>query len=680
MAVDSGRSGAELEKRVEDLLSRMTLAEKVRQMSGQCTWKDLAIMPFHYNHRPYPSGENQRLGIPPILFTDGPRGIAQGRSTCFPVSMARGASWDPALEERIGEVMGYEARAQGANFSGGVCVNLPRHPGWGRAQETFGEDPHLLGAMGAAMISGLQRHIMACAKHFAANSIEESRFFVDVKMDERTLHEVYLPHFKKCAQAGAAAFMSAYNKLNGHFCGHNRRLLAEILKGEWGFDGFVISDFMLGVRSATAAAAGLDIEMPFTWRFGKRLKKAVQKGRVPEAAVNEAVRRILRKKLEFEKVGDPAGYDKARVACPEHTALALKSARKGMVLLKNERGALPLDRDRVKKLAVLGRLADHPNLGDRGSSRVYPPYVVTPLAGLRKLAGPVQVDYASGKNLEAARKLAREADAVIVVCGLTWRDEGEHIPVINLGGDREELDLPSDQVELIRAAAAECGRVIVVLEAGSALTLESWKDRVPAIIMAWYPGMEGGTALAEIIFGDINPSGKLPLTFPKSTDQLPLFKKKIKTIEYGYYHGYRLFDKRGLEPAFPFGHGLSYTRYEYANLRLSAESMGEGGALEVSFELKNAGERAGEEAAQLYVAAPGKAVDRPVKELKGFARTALGPGETRKVKMTLRADELAYYDAEQKKWRLEPGEHRVLVGSSSAEKDLGLSAGFQLLA
>ena len=408
--------GIQREQKIKDLLSCMTLEEKVRQMSGNAGLLDFLIMIVRYNHRPYPSGENKRHKIPPILFTDGPHGVAVGNSTCFPVSMARGATWDKELEQRIANAMGIETRAQGANFFGGVCINLPRHPGWGRAQESFGEDPYLLAEMGTAMIQGLQKHVMACAKHFAANSIEEARFFVDVKIDPRTLREVYLPHFRKCVDVKVAAFMSAYNKVNGKFCGHSKELLTDILKKEWGFDGFVVSDFMLGIRSAKAVLAGLDIEMPFTWRYGRRLLKQVRKGRIPESVIDEAVTRIIRKKAEFAEVGDPDGYDKSRVACKEHKDLALEAARKGIVLLKNEGPLLPLSEENVSKLAVIGKLADKANIGDKGSSQVYPPYTITPLQGIRDKAGQsVQVVYDHGKNLDRARQAAADADVAVVV-------------------------------------------------------------------------------------------------------------------------------------------------------------------------------------------------------------------------------------------------------------------------
>ncbi len=673
--------GPERERAIAGLVAGMTLKEKIAQMSGNIGWPRLAVMAVRYGLWTFDSGKNKRLGIPALRFTDGPRGVCLDHSTCFPVSMARGATWDPVLEELVGSAIGIEARAQGANFYGGVCINLLRHPGWGRAQETLGEDPYHLGVMGVAAVRGAQKHLMACAKHFACNSIEESRFFVDVRVDERTLREVYLPHFKKCVDAGVASIMSAYNKVNGTYCGHNAKLLRKILKEEWGFDGLVMSDFFWGVRDGVAAAnGGLDIEMPKRWRFGRGFKKAVRRGEVPERILDEAVTRIVRQKARFAGVGDSTRYEKKEVATTAHTELALEVARKGIVLLKNEGGALPLVRGSVRKIAVVGELAARPNIGDRGSSRVSPLNVVTPLVGIRDAASPVEVTYDNARDRESARRLASQAEAVIVVAGLTYKEEGEYLSaaMFSMGGDREDLDLPGGQAELIRAVAAETDRCIVVLEGGSAVTMGSWKDDVEAILMAWYPGMEGGRAIAEVLFGDTNPAGKLPLTWPRSTDQLPFFDKKAKSSEYGFYHGYRHFDREGLKPEFPFGFGLSYTTFRYADLQLSKKEIGRTGAITVSANVTNTGQVDGEEIAQLYVSCRGSAVDRPAKELKGFARLDLEPRETGMLSLDVSAEELAYYSPEKAAWVVEEAEYTVMVGSSSADADLPLRGSFSI--
>lgn len=674
--------GEEREEMLRALVAGMSLREKTRQMSGHMKPWEMLLSLVRYNYLPFHSGADRRLGIPPIRFTDGPRGVALNRSTCFPVSMARGATWDVALEERIGEAMGVEARSQGADFLGAVCINLLRHPGWGRAQETYGEDPYHLGEMGAAAVRGLQKHVMACAKHFACNSIEEARFYVDVRVDERTLREVYLPHFKRCVDEGVAAVMSAYNRVNGEFCAHNAHLLRDILKGEWGFQGPVMSDFVLGTRDTVKAArGGLDIEMPHAFHYGRRLRRAIRDGGVPVSVVDEAVIRILRQKARFAGVGSPGDYGRHRVACREHTSLALEAARKSIVLLKND-GVLPLRRGKIGSLAVIGRLSDLANLGDHGSSRVRPPYAVTVLQGLRTRAGAgVRVDYRDGRDITAACRAARDADACVVVVGLTAHDEGEAMPwPAKVGGDREDLALRPADLALLEAVSRESERCIVVLEGGSAVLTSGWRDAVGAILVAWYPGMEGGNAVADTIFGDVNPSGKLPVTFPESNQQLPHFDKRAPRIDYGYYHGYRLFDRENMRPAFPFGFGLSYTTYEYRSLRLSAEEMPPDGSLRVEAEVANTGGMAGEEVVQLYVAYPHSRVERPVKELKGFVRVHLKPGESRVASFILRAADLAYYDLEKGRWEIEETAYRLFVGSSSRIEDLHLASSFRIVA
>jgi beta-glucosidase len=676
-------SQEQMEEKARHLLAEMSLREKVQQMSGDTPLAAGASwLLAGYNRSPIPGGENQRLSIPAIQFSDGPRGVAMHHSTCFPVSMARGASWDTDLEERIGDAMGVEARCGGANLLGNVCINVLRHPAWGRAQETYGEDPYHLGEMGAASVRGVQRHVMACVKHFAANSIENARFSVDVRMNERTLREVYLPHFKRCVDEGAAVVMSAYNKVNGHYCGHNRHLLRNILKGEWGFEGFVVADFMWGVRSARAAEAGVDLEMPFTVHFGNKLLKLVKDGEVPESVVDEAVLRLLRQKIRFSQVGEAERYNPQAVVSPAHQALAREAAQKSMVLLKNKRvrgdhhPVLPIDLARVKRLAVIGKLADTANTGDKGSSMVRPPYVVTPLAGLREAAPKdCKVTYCDGRSVNEAVDVARRADTVVVVVGYTHKDEGEYL--FQKGGDREILTLkPKDEALILRVASAN-PRTVVVMMGGSAIITEAWREKVPSILMAWYPGMEGGHALADILLGKVSPSAKLPCTFPKSEEQLLFFDKHARSIEYGYFHGYRHMDKEGHVPAFPFGFGLSYTTFAYRHMQLDGKEIAADGELEVSVDVTNTGGVAGEEVVQLYVGYEGSQVERPVRELKGFAKVRLEPGETKRVAFALAARQLAYYDEQRARWMAEPITYRAFVGPSSRAESL-LSAEFAL--
>jgi beta-glucosidase len=673
------------------ILAEMTLTEKVHQMSGDTGWWEMAklitVERLKYNDSPILAGRNPRLGIPPVAFSDGPRGVIMHHSTCFPVAMARGASWDLDLERRVGDAIGQEIRAQDGNFYGGLCINLLRHPGWGRAQETFGEDPYLLGEMAVATLEGVQRHnVMACAKHYAMNSIEMVRTKLNVNADERTLREVYLPHFKRAVDGGVAAVMSSYNRVRGDYASENAYLLRKVLKQEWGFRGFVMSDFFAGVWDGNKAAkAGLDLEMPAAIRYGKLLIAAVESGAVPRECIDDSVLRLLRRKIEYATRPDVMRYDASLVASKPHIALAREAAEKSMVLLKNEGGLLPLEKSHIKTLAVIGRLADVEDTGDHGSSRVYPPYVVTPLQGLRRYLGAnTQVNYESGADLARARQLARTADAVVIVAGYDFQDEGEYIPATpnraDWGGDRKNLHLRPEEVKLIQEVAPNNPRTIVVLTGGGAIVMEEWKDKVGSILMTWYSGMEGGTALARILFGDVNPSGKLTATFPKDPSQLPPFDPPyVGSVDYGYYHGYTLAEKKGYEPSFPFGYGLSYTSFQYSNLKLAAAQIAPDGELAVTVDVADTGSRSGEEVVQLYVGFPNAKVDRPVKLLRSFARVSLAPGEKKTVAFTVHARDLAWYDAASSAWRVETVEHQVLVGGSSRTADL-LQASFGITA
>ncbi len=665
-----------IEKKARLLLKKMTLDEKISQMSGDLgIARGLIAMSRIYYDKPIPSGKNTRLMIPAISFTDGPRGVVMNHSTSFPVSIARGSSWDTGLEERIGDVIGIEALAQGANFFGGVCINLLRHPAWGRAQETYGEDPFHAGEMGAALVRGVQRHIMACIKHFACNSIENTRFRVDVRIKDRTLHEIYLPHFKRCIEEGAASVMSAYNKVNGEHCGQNRRLLTEILKKEMGFEGFVISDFILGIHDGKAAImAGLDIEMPFPLHYGKKLKRLVRNGVVPVSIIDEAVLRILRMKILFCGKGKKQPYGHEVIACKAHRELALEAAVKSAVLLKNEpvggKAILPVDPVKIRKIALIGKLAFTPNTGDSGSSIVRPPYTVTPQEGLSRRAMGIEIICCEGADLRYAAGAAGSADMAIVVAGLT--DEGEFIPAIpffskSKGGDRQSLTLHPHDEALILAVSAANPRTAVVLQCGSSLITEAWRDNVPAILVQWYAGMEGGAALAELVFGYASPGGKLPCIFPKNSNQLPFFDSSAGSIDYGYYHGYRLLEKSGEEPAFAFGFGLSYTAFEISRLRTKSISIKEGGTLEIAVCVRNTGGRPGDEVIQLYAGCINSDYDRPIRELKGFKKVFLQPGESRTLAFKLPSSALGVWDGG---WVIEKKSYRLWAGNSSRQKNL----------
>ena len=687
MSEHAPRKGMTAEERraaIDAVIAEATLEEKVAMMSGHGFFAAFTEDDRRWCARPYRAGGGvDRLDVPALYFTDGPRGVAGGASTCFPCSMARGATFDVDLERRIGEVMGRETRANGCNFTGAVCINLLRHPGWGRAQETYGEDPHLLGEMGAALAIGIQTHnVVASVKHFALNSMENARFTVDVRIEERVLHEVYLPHFKRVLDAGCLSVMSAYNRMNGEYCGQHRELLTDILRHEWGFAGFVHSDWVMGVYQPYGAAAGLDVENPEPIHFGAKLQAGVENGTIEPMVIDRACRRVLDATYLVTCREDPLPeYGPELSAAPAHVAVALEAAEKSAVLLKND-GALPLSTGSIGKLAVLGRLAAIENTGDDGSSKVSPPYVVTALEGLRRAAnrlGVGAVSHADESDLAGLRDTAAAADAIVVVVGNTLEDEGEYIPgdialgadvpdavrdraqAVTRGGDRVDLGLRADQRAMIEAAAASGKPLVVVIVSGSAIMVEEWHEGANAILQTFYSGMEGGTALAKLLFGEVSPSGKLPFTVARDADDYPFFDIDAKTIEYGPYHGYTLFEREGIAPRYAFGHGLGYASFDYRALKVERS----GDAIRIEVSITNTGKRAAEEVAQFYVGFPGTAVERPAKLLKGFRRLALEPGETRAVVVDVPIDALRYRDPATHGWRLEPGIHTVHAGGSS---------------
>ncbi|MFZ0427980.1 MAG: glycoside hydrolase family 3 C-terminal domain-containing protein, partial [Acidobacteriota bacterium] len=685
----------EIEALAHDLIARLTLDEKISLMDGDPSfWTGMAEMfSGGYANHPWNAGVRSRLGIPGIRFLDGPRGVVMEGATTFPVSMARGATWDVELEEQVGDAIGREVRALGGNLFAGVCINLLRHPAWGRAQETYGEDPHHLGEMGAALVRGVQRHAMACAKHFALNSMENARFKVNVSVGERALHEIYLAHFKRVVDEGVAAIMSAYNSVNGEWCGQSRPLLTDILKRRWRFRGFVMTDFIFGMRDAhKAALAGQDLEMPFQMHYHRNLKRLVESGDVAVERIDEAARRLLRQQIRLAR---PGRYSADDAGCERHRKLAREVARKSIVLLKNEGSLLPL-RD-VSRIAVIGRLAGTPNTGDSGSSNTRPEHVVTPLEGIRiGFEETAEILYDGAADPADAAKTARSADVAILVVGYTHDDEGEYIapdtmqtlaalfpppspeeaPLVEKllgslagapsddfcqGGDRDRLTLSAADEQLIQTVADANPRTVVAVMGGSAVIMESWRARVPAILMLWYPGMEGGHALADILSGRVNPSGRLPFAVPERAEDLPVFDKDAAEIEYDLWHGYRKLERDGRTPAFPFGFGLSYSRYQFAGLRLAGTELSPADTLEVFLEISNQGDHAGEEVVQLYVSALGSVVERAPKDLKAFTRVALQRRESRKVQISVPISRLAYYDEARADFVVEPIEYEVFV-------------------
>lgn len=565
------QAGADPLTVARQLVAGVTPSERLWCLDGDMpALAGVGFLADHGYHRaPFRAAEVPRIGFPGIVFSDGPRGAVIGNGTCFPVSMARGATWNPELEERVGQAIGAEIRATGANITGAVCVNVLRHPAWGRAQETYGEDPHHVGEMGAAFTRGLQQYVMACVKHFACNSMENARFTVDVQIDDVALHEIYLPQFRRIVDEGAAAVMSAYNSVNGQWCGQSQQLLTDVLRGEWGFAGITISDFVFGVRDAVASVeAGLDIEMPLRMVRYQHLAPALEAGETSWENVDTSVERLIATLLRFDDILSKPAPPLEIIGSAEHRSLARQVAAESVVLLRNESvdggPALPFSAE-IGRVAVIGRLADAVNVGDMGSSDVWDLECVTVLDGLRNVLP--EVDYDDGLDVERATSVASAAEACVVVVGYTHIDEGEFIgqgvadigrlfppedepevaelfersiaelpPAIppsrvsghaggfGVGGDRRSLHLAAADVELIRAVAAANPRTVVVIQSGSATVISEWIEAVPAVVQAWYGGWAAGSALADVLLGSVNPSGRMPMSVPVDEGDLPPFE------------------------------------------------------------------------------------------------------------------------------------------------------------
>lgn len=664
-----------IRKYVEELLPQLTVAEKIGIMSGQVTEKKLLDDLFlieHYNVKPYPTLAIDRLGIPNVRFVDGPRGVVAGSATCFPVSMARGATFDRELEEEIGKAIGAEVRAQGGNYFGGVCINLPRNPRWGRAQECYGEDQYHLGEMGAALTRGVQsQNVMACIKHFAMNSIENARFKADVHADKRTLHEVYLPHFKRCIEEGAASVMGAYNKVYGEQASESKLLLKDILRDKWGFEGFTLSDFLWAVKDAVKAVKnGMNIEMPCFCQYNDELPKALEEGRIAMEDLDEAVGYILRTIFYYETRKDPQEYTSEVLACPEHIAVARRAAEESMVLLKNDGNVLPFDKKKTDKILVLGVLGNTENIGDHGSSKVHPYYTVTPLRGLMKKMPQAQVLYNDGSDLERAKELASDADAVIIVAGYIHSDEGEYLAdrsdIAEMGGDRSSMRLHQRDIDLIQGIKGVNRNTVVSIVGSSAILIDEWESCVPAIIFSFYSGMEGGSALADILFGDVCPSGKLPYTVAMSEEDYPFFDPDCTYAEYEYYHGYCKMEKEGRMVFYPFGYGLSYTTFNIGAPEVEVFND----IAKITVKVKNTGKTNGAEIVQLYVGCEGSVVDRPVKVLKDFERVSLAPGEEKLVSLSVTKNDMAYFNEQKDDFETEDITYIAYTGNCSSAESL----------
>jgi beta-glucosidase len=677
-----------LEARVDDLLARLTIEEKISLVHGDTLFTTPAIA---------------RLGLPRRWLSDGPHGVREdvgadsfnpaGRTddfaTCLPVGIALAATWNPAAAQAYGDVIGEEARARGKDIMLGPGVNIVRTPLNGRNAEYLGEDPFLASRLAVSYIQAVQAHgVASCIKHFAANNQETRRGSINVEMDERTLREIYLPTFRAAVQeANVWAVMGAYNKFRGQYCCHNDYLLNRVLKGEWSFSGLVMSDWGGTHDTREAVLNGLDLEMGSRKpHLADQFLDGLHKGEYPMAALNDKVRRNLRVMLAMHVFENrPEGS----INTMAHQQAARRVAEEAVVLLRNEGGALPLDPAKLTSIAVIGEDAMRLQAYGGDSARIKAFYEIAPLEGiLRRAGGNVNVTFSEGyrKDGDAAALAARavqaakNADVAIVVAGLNRQR-----PFDCEGVDRKDLKLPYGQDALIQQVAQANPRTIVVLVAGGPVEMDGWLGQVPAVVQAWYGGMEAGTAIAGVIFGDVNPSGKLPCTFPKKLEDTPAFaggaraypgENGVEHYDEGLLVGYRWYDAKAIEPLFPFGFGLSYTSFTFSGLKLTAGSGPQGPVVTAEFEVTNTGGREGAEVAQVYVHEAKPGLPRPLRELKGFRKVFLKPGEKQAVSIPLGRDAFAYYNPEKGGWVAEKDDFTISVGSSS--RDLRLEGSFAL--
>jgi beta-glucosidase len=652
------------DQRAREIVGKMTLDEKLSQLHGI---HDDA----HYRYVP----PVPRLGIPAFQITNGPVGAGPGSTrpprvqapaTALPSPIALAATWDRSLARQHGVINGAESKAIGNGLVEAPTINVVRLPQNGRTFEGYGEDPYLAGELSVSNIEGIQSQgVIANVKHYVANNQETDRFVVNEEIDERTMREIYLPAFEASIRLGhSASLMCAYPRINGTFNCENGLLLNDILKKEWQFDGFVTSDFGAVHSTIPSAMAGLDLEMPTGKYFGDDLKAAVESGKVPMSVIDDKLVRRFRTMMRFGVFDHPP--QPQPIPAKENGAQSRAIAEQGMVLLKNSDGLLPLNASKLKSIALIGPLAAKAVTGGGGSSHVIPLYTVDPPEGIRARAGSaVNVTFNDGADIAQATNLARSADVAIVMVGTVDREGIDHLIV--LGGNQDQL---------VEAVASANPRTVVVLKTGSAV-LMPWIDKVSTILEAWYPGEEDGNAVANVLFGVVNPSGKLPLTFPRALEDLPAntpaqYPGVDGTAHYseGVFVGYRHFDAKNIAPLFPFGHGLSYTTFAYTNLKISpgATTGVKPATVVVEADVRNSGKVAGAEVVQFYLGLPGSsAVPQPPKQLKGFQKVSLKPGASAHVRFTVDARALSYWDVGSHAWKIAPGSYGVLVGSTSRD-------------
>ena len=656
---------------IQSIVKQMTLEEKAALCTGASPWSTTPV---------------ERLGVPEMIVSDGPHGLRRVPdihsmamhslpATCFPTASCSASTWDVALLGELGAALAEEAIALNVDVVLGPGVNMKRSPLGGRNFEYFSEDPYLAGELAVSFIQGVQaKGVGTSLKHYAANNQEYQRFSISSEVDERTLRELYLPAFEKAVkEAQPWTVMCSYNKVNGAFASEHHALLTEILKDEWGFEGLVVSDWGAVRDRVAALRGGLDWEMPGPQaRRVQAVVEAVRSGELAEVTLDESVRRILRIVFMAQETPKGGAFD-----VDAHHSLARRIAAEGMVLLKNDplpgQGRLlPLKGQR--QIAVIGRSAQAAHFQGGGSSHINPTRVDVPFQELRSRAGSAELSYAEGYPaddslrqdlIDEAVGLARSADVALLYIALPTYKESE-------GYDRADLDLTAQQVALIQAVAKVQPKTVVVLNNGAPVAMSAWIDAVPAVLEGWMMGQAGGGALADILFGRVNPCGKLAETFPLRLSDTPAYLNwpggagKVCYGE-GLFIGYRYYDARELPVLFPFGYGLSYTTFAYSNARASAQTFRDVDGLTITVDVTNTGGMAGKEIVQVYVRDRASGLVRPAKELKGFAKVALQPGETQPVAIKLDFRAFAYYHPEYKQWITEDGDFDILIGSSAAD-------------